>query len=96
MITQQLIERGGSKLEITRLLLENGAAIDIQNAFGETPLLFAVWKGHKEVVELLLKHGANPKLENNWGVPIWELTEDDEIRELLNPELNTKKMSFKK
>jgi ankyrin repeat protein len=83
-------------INMVNLLLKNGATVDIQNAFGETPLLFAVWKGHKQVVELLLNHKANPKVENNWGVPIWELTKNHAIRKLLSPELNAEKMVVNK
>jgi ankyrin repeat protein len=43
-------------INTVKLLLENGAEIDIQNALGETPLSFAVQRGHNEVVGLLLKH----------------------------------------
>lgn len=77
-------------IHMVDFLIKKGAAVDVQNSFGETPLLFAVWKGHKEVVELLLKHKANPGLKNNWDVPLSELTENMEIRKLINfePEEN--------
>lgn len=70
-------------INLVEMLLNEGAFVDIQNAFGETPLLFAVWKEHEEIVERLLELKANPKIESNWNCPIWELTENQKIRKLL-------------
>ena len=48
-----------NKVEVVKMLLENGADIH-KAAFGEvTPLYIASENGHKEVVEVLLKHGAD-------------------------------------
>ena len=46
-------------IEGIRLLLEHGANIDAKNNRGETPLQVALAKGHHQVVESLLGHGAN-------------------------------------
>lgn len=35
MITQELINRGGSKLEITRALIESGKAVEVARASGQ-------------------------------------------------------------
>jgi ankyrin repeat protein len=39
-------------------LIEKGADINAKNKDGETPLDLALRQGHKEIVELLRKHGA--------------------------------------
>ena len=44
------------KLEVARLLVENGAEI---NPAGWTPLHYAAFEGHPEVVKFLLEKGAN-------------------------------------
>lgn len=44
------------KLETTRLLLEAGAGVNIQDEDGSTALMCAAEHGHKEVVKLLLTH----------------------------------------
>lgn len=71
--------------EMVKLLLKHGALIDIQNAFGETPLLLAVWKGHAKVVKILRDHGADPNKESGWNFPMSDLTTDNEILALLQP-----------
>ncbi len=42
------------------LLLKSGAAIDYQNGFGKTSLFYAIENKDVEIVDLLLKAGANP------------------------------------
>lgn len=49
-------------LEIVKLLLENGADVNVKDTFyGATPLTWAVNKGHTEIVKLLLEKGAEGK-----------------------------------
>jgi uncharacterized protein len=64
------------------LLLSSGAFVDVVNEFGETPLLFAVWKGHVSTVRMLLANGANPLAKSRWNRDIETFT-DDRIREML-------------
>lgn len=53
--------------DVVRFLLESGAEVDTRNIDLDTPLIDAVENGHLAVVELLLKHGANPRLANAKG-----------------------------
>ena len=53
--------------EITRLLLDAGAHVDLRNTDGTTPLATAVFFGHPEVVKLLLEEGADPTAQNLKG-----------------------------
>lgn len=46
--------------EMVKLLLDNGADIELANLFGETPLMLACRKGHATTVRLLLDRRANP------------------------------------
>ena len=39
--------------------LDKGADVNAKNESGVTPLLWAAWKGHKEVAELLIANGAD-------------------------------------
>jgi hypothetical protein len=74
-------------VEITKLLLEEGASISARqysvsgwagghnphHCSGITPLHWAARKGHKQVVELLLQYGANPNARGTAGrAPIQE------------------------
>lgn len=52
----------GSNDEL-RLLLENGANIDAQNALGDTPLMEAVSVGNLYHVRFLVRNGANVNLK---------------------------------
>lgn len=49
----------GGHLDIVRHLIKCGADVNYKNAIGEPLLMTAVVRGHQEMVELLLRHGAN-------------------------------------
>jgi ankyrin repeat protein len=57
--------------EKIKILLETDAdLLHARDSDGSTPLHCAVWKGHKDVVALLLKSGADVNARNNndhWG-----------------------------
>ena len=48
--------------QVVQKLLESGISPDIRDALGSTPLMYAAWAGHAEVVMVLLEHGAQPNL----------------------------------
>lgn len=45
-----------------KVLLENGADVDLESKSGNTPLLIAAENGHSEAIEILLERGANINL----------------------------------
>ena len=45
-----------SKKELIKLLLDNGAKVDIKNIQGKTPIDIAIEKGRKDIVDLLKKY----------------------------------------
>lgn len=47
-------------LKIARMLLNAGADVNAGTIWAEGPLYGAVCQGHVQMVDLLLKHGANP------------------------------------
>jgi ankyrin repeat protein len=50
-----------------KLLIEQGANINLKNSFGATPLCLAALRNSSDIVELLLKAGASATSENNSG-----------------------------
>ncbi|EOD35292.1 hypothetical protein EMIHUDRAFT_363053, partial [Emiliania huxleyi CCMP1516] len=62
-------------LEVAKLLLEAGAAIDQARNDGSTPLLIACFKGHLEVAKLLSSYGAS-RAATPFGTPEEAATED--------------------
>jgi ATP-dependent DNA helicase RecG len=53
--------------EIAAFLLQNGADVDARNKMGVTPLMVASWSGFDQMVELLLKAGADSELKDENG-----------------------------
>lgn len=51
-------------MEVTRLLLGRGAVVNVQEEDGPTLLHPASFRGHAEVVRMLLVHGAGVSAQN--------------------------------
>ena len=51
-----------------KLLLASGADVNCKNKFGNTPLWMAKPFHPKEVFDLILSFGANPKIKNDYGI----------------------------
>jgi ankyrin repeat protein len=60
---------------ITKMLLDNGAAVDLKEIYGNTALFKAVFssRGNGDIIKLLLDHGADRNLKNNYGVSPYDL-----------------------
>ena len=48
--------------EVVKLLVANGAAVNVQSQNGFTPLYMAAQENHDNVVRFLLSNGANQSL----------------------------------
>lgn len=62
------------RVDVARLLLERGAAADLNRPIqidahrrGEVPITMAVHGGNVEMVELLIRAGADPQTRSSWG-----------------------------
>ncbi|XP_056090672.1 protein TANC2 isoform X2 [Rhinichthys klamathensis goyatoka] len=58
---------GRGKLDVCRLLLEQGAAVAQPNRRGIVPLFSAVRQGHWQIVDLLINHGADVNMADKQG-----------------------------
>ena len=78
-------------IDIVSLLLENGADVNAEDQYFETPLMYAVEAQNKEIVALLIEKGADvnasrPPMLPGRDIPLIELalqTENQEIIDLL-------------
>lgn len=60
----------GDPVKINQLLAADAELTDARDTDGWTPLHCAIWKGHQEVVAVLLSAGADVNAQNNndhWG-----------------------------
>jgi len=73
-------------LDSARILIHEGACLDVPGEQGCTPLHEAAMQGHVEVVKLLLASGANRKLKSEFGdfSEIAGMSDNPEIRKLGN------------
>ena len=72
-------------LEVVSYLVDAGAHIDDRDARGRTALMIAAEGNHAEIVQLLLKHGADPSLRDKAGKRAADLTAVSALREALTP-----------
>ena len=88
--------------EVVKLLIAEGANVNVKGAFDEwTPLQLAASEGYKEIVELLISNGAdvNAKVDWNGTTPLHEaaMSGHKEIVELLidnGADVNAKKKGY--
>ena len=53
--------------DIVRLLLDEGANVNMVNYYGITPLISAVWNGNENIIRFLLDRGADVNRTDHWG-----------------------------
>ena len=73
-------------LEVTRLLINSGADVDIRNSGGITPLMLAAGAGRRDIVKQLLAAGARVDFKDYQGnsVTDWaKRSKDEELVALL-------------
>ncbi|XP_070479446.1 ankyrin repeat and death domain-containing protein 1A isoform X2 [Equus przewalskii] len=61
---------GAGHEQAVRLLLEHGAAVDDEDAFGMNALLLSAWFGHLRILQILVNSGAKIHCENKEGLTL--------------------------
>ncbi|MES2625988.1 MAG: ankyrin repeat domain-containing protein [Pseudomonadota bacterium] len=75
-MTPLLYAARDGRLEEARLLLENGADLEVAEVNGIEPLLMATLNNQLEVANLLLDHGANVNVDDFYGrTPLFALVD---------------------
>uniref|UniRef100_A0A3Q2NXV5 Kinase D-interacting substrate 220b n=1 Tax=Fundulus heteroclitus TaxID=8078 RepID=A0A3Q2NXV5_FUNHE len=61
------------RVEVTQLLLDNGANPNTTGQYSVYPIIWAAGRGHGEIVQLLLQHGAKVNCSDKYGTTslIW-------------------------
>ena len=80
--------------KVVRLLLQNGARVNVAARGGCTPLTLAARVGDAEVVELLLKAGADPTakdLNRETAMMIAVRLKNEELQKVISPYLSSRK-----
>lgn len=74
----------GSSYDIVAMLIEAGCDINRSDNHGSTALHNAARVGRKDIVELLIKKGANPNLRGFWNELPFEAAERNGHKEVAN------------
>jgi hypothetical protein len=70
------------QMDAAKLLIDNGASLEIKNNDGATALHVAAFFGQPQVVSLLLEQGADSTAKNNSGQTPLEVVADEWTQEL--------------
>jgi hypothetical protein len=54
-------------IEISHLLLQNGAEVNVRSMWGRTPLHYAASQGHIDILHLLVENGADLEAQDDGG-----------------------------
>lgn len=91
------------RLELSRLLTDKGANVNVQDAHSGTALMYAAHGGAKDTVQLLLSKGAETDTKDNNGDTADQWTKNEEIaamirtaREVRQADLLRRKMAMLK
>ena len=66
--------------DTTLALIKAGAPVNHQQVDGSTPLHGASFYGQREIVEMLLEHGADPAIKNKFGCTPAEDARDESVK----------------
>jgi len=81
-LKENLKSSGFNESEI-EVIIKYSKLINKADSFGNTPLHYAVEKGHREIVKLFIEKGADVNIKANNKKTPFQLTEDEDMKNLL-------------
>lgn len=72
-------------MDCVKLLLENGAGLNIADKKGQTPLHVAAQKGQTDYVRLLMQKGAKIDVKDKQDKTALKVASSEKIRDLIQP-----------
>lgn len=76
-------------VDATRALIEAGANINLQNDWGKSALMYSMGGGYEsrgrmEIIEMFFQNGAKINVMNKGGTTAYDLTTDQESKDLID------------
>ncbi|GLV60585.1 hypothetical protein KDH_74040 [Dictyobacter sp. S3.2.2.5] len=72
-------------VQVAQALLDCGAAIEVRDKQGDTPLQRAVKCGKTEMVSFLLSRGADANARGKGGLSPWQVARGSAMKQLFAP-----------
>ena len=85
-----------NNVDLVEKMILKKADINVSLADNFSPLMIAGMKGYKEIVQVLLKAGADPMAKNASGQTAYLLTFDPEIKKMMLQAVEESKEKNKK
>lgn len=79
--------------EVTSLLIMHGATVNILSTQADTPLHYATFAKHTDIVHVLLAAGADPTMQNHDGVSSIDVASEQSLKDVLTAAAATRKRS---
>ncbi len=78
------------RMEIVRILIEEGAALDTPNQVGYTALMYAAAANYTEAMQLLIESGARTDLQGNDSMTVIDVKQAPEMKKALREAIAAK------
>ncbi|CAH0477798.1 unnamed protein product [Peronospora belbahrii] len=85
LVVQNDEDEGFEAAKVCVWLIENGADPNAIDENGDTALHYAVELDRYDLVETLMKRGADSSIKNLKGLSAMEIAEEEDLKEILNP-----------
>lgn len=84
-------DEGFEAAKVSVWLIENGADVNSVDENGDTALHYAVELNRYDLVETLMKRGADSAIANVKGLTAIDIAEEDELKQIMDPKTHAEK-----